>query len=74
MVCLVSLVQPNKRDRPDKPYNVPLTLTDCFSILLGVTFKIKYFTFSIEPIIEGVAGAGSPLQIEIIGSLGDADL
>jgi hypothetical protein len=49
-------------------------LTDFFSILLGVTFQIKHFTFSIEPIIEGVTGAGSPLQIEIIGSLGDADL
>jgi hypothetical protein len=33
-VYLVGLVQPNKRDKPDKPNNGVLMLADFFSILL----------------------------------------
>jgi len=38
LVCfvhLVGLVQPNKRDKPNKPNNGFLLLADFFSILLG---------------------------------------
>ena len=38
LVCfvhLVGLVQPNKRDKPNKPNNGLLTLADFFSILLS---------------------------------------
>jgi hypothetical protein len=38
LVCfvhLVGLVQPNKRDKPNKPNNGLLTLADFFNILLG---------------------------------------
>ena len=36
LVHLVSFVQPNKRDRPNKPNNGLLTLAGFFSILLDV--------------------------------------
>ena len=36
LVHLVSLMQPNKRDKPNKPNNGLLTLADFFSILSGV--------------------------------------
>jgi len=44
------------------------------TVPLRVTSQTEDFPFSIEPIIKGIAGAGSPLQIEIIGSLSDADV
>jgi hypothetical protein len=36
LVHLGSFVQPNKRDKPNKPNNGLLTLADFFSILLTV--------------------------------------
>ena len=48
LVCfvhLVGLVQPNKRDKPNKPNNSLLTLADFFSILLS-GFRSRHHTLA----------------------------
>jgi hypothetical protein len=41
LVHLVSFVQPNKRDKPKKPFNGLLMLADYLSILLERPFSLK---------------------------------
>jgi hypothetical protein len=59
LVHLVSFVQPNKRDKPKKPFNGLLMLADFFSILLA---SRRTDLLDGEPDDKTAAGRGVPFD------------